>query len=285
MSATTPVATYHCETLAVVGVGLMGAAIAIHARRTGAARRVIGIGRSEERLTGAVKAGILDGFSTSPSGVRGTDIAVICTPVDRIVEDVRKIAAVLDGPKLMTDAGSVKAAICNPLAGERRFVGSHPLAGSDRQGFEYGHEVKLDGRLCVVTPTEATPAETTDGIVRFWQTLGMIVSALEPDAHDLVLARTSHFPHAAAYALAAALQHGDERFAASGFRDTTRIAGSDPELWTAILMNNVDAVRATLAHHSQTLTELDTLLARGDRNGVRDWLTQGKRMRDSLPPA
>lgn len=279
-----PPKPFHCDTLAIVGVGLIGGAVARDARQSRAAKRILGLGRDTARLQAARHAGLIDEGSTDPRNLEAADVVVVCTPVDRIVADVRSLAPIVKPAALLTDAGSVKGAICKNLADIPNFIGSHPLAGSEKRGFEHADDVLLKGRTCVVTPTVPTPSPLVDAATGFWSTLGMNVVQLSPDDHDAALARTSHFPHLAAYALAGLLREGDIRFAASGFRDATRIAGSDPELWTAILSMNRNAVQKTLHEFRQSLDQLEDLLAASNSSGLRDVLEESQQKRLKLDP-
>lgn len=268
---------FHCQTLAIVGVGLLGGAIARQARARGAALTIVGVGRSVERLQTAQRTGIIDRFVTDPRDLEPTSLAVVCTPVDRIVDDVRALAMSPNPPELITDVGSVKAAVCEPLRDVSQFVGSHPLAGSEKRGFENAWEVTLEGRVCVVE--SAGNPRAVQHVSSFWQSLGMVIASMDAATHDDVLARTSHFPHLSAYGLALLLQNGDATFAASGFRDATRIAASDPDLWTGILLANAEAVRGALQQHQATLSKMDELLADRDSDGLRTLLGEAQRNR------
>lgn len=268
----------HCESLAIVGVGLIGGAVALKARQRGI-RRIVGLGRDASRLEAARRAGVIDVGATDPGDLRGVDLAVVCTPVDRIVEDVRTLTEIPDGPRLITDAGSTKGAICESLQNIARFVGSHPIAGSEKRGFEHAAEVQFEGRMCVVTPTESTPTTAVSGVEAFWRLLGMNVTRMSPTEHDAILARTSHFPHLAAYALAGLLESGDERFVAGGFRDTTRIAASDADLWTSILMMNRDAVLETLRGYQRALASFSKDLETADDRSLHNALESARRIR------
>lgn len=128
---------FRCDTLLIVGVGLIGGAIAQHARKQGVARRIVGLGRNAARMKQAEKSGVVDRAVTTVADVGGCDLAIVCTPVDRIVGEVQSLVESRTAPRLITDAGSVKSSICTPLQSVRQFVGSHPLAGSEKSGFEH----------------------------------------------------------------------------------------------------------------------------------------------------
>lgn len=273
------------ETVAILGVGLIGGSIAAACKD--GERHVIGCGRNLERLQAAQGAGLLDEITTEISTAAAqADLVVVCTPVDRIVEDVRSAAEHARPGTLITDAGSVKAAICDTLAtglpAGVTFVGSHPLAGSEKQGFEHAQGDLFHERMCVITPVEDTPDSEIARLRAFWAGMGATVVELSPREHDRILARTSHVPHAAAAALTGLLQETDQPFAASGFRDTTRIAAGDPNLWAAILLANADSVTAGLEELEQRIAEIRRAIAEGDSPALKNLLAAAKTNRDAL---
>jgi prephenate dehydrogenase len=278
----------HAEpTVAIVGVGLIGGSLAAALKRRGVAARVIGVGRNRERLEQARAAGLVDEFSTDLSDAAGrSQCVVVCTPVDRIVADVRQAAARMPAGSLVTDAGSVKGVICRELAdlsaGRVTFIGSHPLAGSEKQGFEHASPTLFEERLCVLTPLANSPREQVRRLHRFWQAVGMSTCELSPQEHDAALAATSHLPHAAAAALSLTLTPERRPFAASGFRDTTRTAAGDPDLWTAIFLQNADALLAAMATMQERVRDLRDALERRDAASLKKLLQQAKTNRDAL---
>ncbi len=273
---------FRCETLLIVGVGLIGGAIAQHARALKVARTIVGLGRDQSRLDAAVRAGVIDRGSTNANALGPIDLAIVCTPVDRVVDDVMSLVVSKSPPRLITDAGSVKESICGPLKSVRQFVGSHPLAGSEKNGFEHASAVQFKDRVCVLAPDAETPPDVLQAVDRFWRAIGMQTVAMPATIHDRILARTSHFPHVVAYALAGLLDPGDAPFVAGGFRDTTRIAASDAGLWTSILMANRHAVLETLRQHAELMKGIEASLERGDAAELRHTLASAQRARESL---
>ena len=253
----TPSAPVPLETtVAIVGVGLIGGSLAVALKQRGAASRVIGVGRNAQRLDTARSAGLIDDISTDvAAAAKQSQLVVVCTPVDRIVADVRLAAAAMPAGSLITDAGSVKGHICAELAdlsaGAVTFIGSHPLAGSERNGFEHASPTLFDQRLCVLTPLASSPPDQLQRLHRFWQAVGMTTCELSPPDHDVALAFASHLPHAVAAALALSLPPEHRPFAATGFRDTTRIAGGDPGLWTAIFLQNAAVADRVARRHGR----------------------------------
>lgn len=276
--------------VAIYGVGLLGGSIAAALKQRRLARRIIGIGRNAERLQAAVDAGLLDGFAVDASETdRDWNVVVVGTPVDRIADDVQSLAAVSKPGTIITDVGSVKAPILSAL-GPRlelgpgvEFVGSHPLAGSEKRGFEAARPELFQNRVTVVTPAASNSAAAVGTTTAFWQSLGSHVITMDAIAHDRALATTSHLPHVAAAALAAILQPEQQPLAASGFRDTTRIAAGDPDLWVAILLANRDAVLNSLGELAVSLQNFESAIRNNDDSRLRAALQLAKRHRDALP--
>jgi cyclohexadieny/prephenate dehydrogenase len=275
------------ETLVVVGVGLIGGSIALAAKALGLARSVVGVGRNLGRLEEARRRGIVDEATVDlAAAARRAELIIFCTPVDRIVEGVRAAADVSPTGGVITDAGSVKGCICRALAqGLPRgveFVGSHPLAGSERQGFEHADARLFENRVCVVTPVESSPGAAVARVGAFWKRLGATIIEMTPEAHDEALAETSHLPHLVAAALAGTLSRGNKRLVASGFRDTTRIASGDSELWSAILLGNREEVLSSLSRYDASLARFRQALERNDATALKELLKAAKITRESV---
>lgn len=273
-------------TLGIAGVGLIGGSIAAAVRSRRLAARIIGFGRSKERLDAARQAGLIDEIATGYDAARQIDLFVCCLPVDRIADSVREAAGHMKPGSLITDAGSAKASICEAIgpapAPGVRFVGSHPLAGSERQGFEHADADLFAGRTCIVTPTGTADAPAARDAAIFWNQLGSRVVEMSPDEHDEVLARTSHLPHVVSAAVAAGIRAGEEQYAAGGFRDVTRVAGGDPGLWSSILLANRDAMRGEIARHIDRCRAFATALEEADGDELCRLLAQSKARRDAF---
>lgn len=279
---TSPAASPLEEIVLIVGVGLIGGSIAAAVRARGVARRVIGLGRDQARLNAAVDRGLLNAGLTDPkAAARDATFVVVCTPVTRIIDDVRSLLPHLPKSAIVTDAGSTKQRIVAELAGTP-FLGSHPIAGSDKQGFEYADANLFLHRLCLITPTAEHSRDMVARVERFWQALGMTTQLMDAAIHDETLARTSHVPHVVAAAMANSIRESDLTFTGTGFRDTTRIAAGDADLWTTILMENIAAVRASIATVQEQLSQFDRALADGDAVTLRNLLASAKTMRDQL---
>jgi prephenate dehydrogenase len=275
------------NTLTIVGVGLIGGSIGLAAKRRGVVRRVLGVGRQHGSLERAALLGAIDeAFLDLGSGVRQADLVVFCTPVDGIAGQALTAAGQCPAGAVLTDAGSTKAAIVQALDGrlpsEVAFVGSHPLAGSEKRGPEHADANLFVGRLTVVTPTPATNRAALDRVVQFWQGLGSRVRLMDPELHDQALALTSHLPHLVAAVLAGILPPELRDLTATGFRDTTRVAGGDPSIWTGIFAQNRSAVLNALQQFSVRLAEFEQALQSGDCAALDRLLAQAKKVRDAL---
>src|SRR5947209_11180475 len=187
------------KTLTIVGVGLIGGSIGLAAKRRGVAERILGAGRQQTSLDRALAAGAIDeGILNAAAAVHAADLAVFCTPVDRIAGQVTSTAAGCRPGTLLTDAGSTKAQIVRDVEGRLpasvHFVGSHPLAGSEKRGPEFADTDLFQDRLTIVTQTPRTDPEALERTAAFWQSLGARVKIMDPTAHDEALAVTSHLP-------------------------------------------------------------------------------------------
>lgn len=275
------------QTLTIVGVGLIGGSIGLAAKRLGLARRVLGVGRQQRSLDEALAAGTIDdAFLELAPAVRQSEVTVFCTPVERIVEQVLSVAAVCPAGALLTDAGSTKSAIVHGIEGKLpagvAFVGSHPLAGSEKRGPNHAQADLFKGRLAIVTQTPQTDPAALDRTVAFWQALGLRTRIMTPEDHDRALALTSHLPHLLASALAGILPEELAGLTATGFRDTTRVAAGDPSLWTGIFLQNRNAVLDALKLLTSRLHDFEAALEAGDRPAIDAFLAQAKRIRDAL---
>jgi prephenate dehydrogenase len=281
------------DTVAIVGVGLIGGSIGMALRERKLARRIIGVGRRQTSLDAARTIGAIDhGVTNLATGVADAQLVIVSTPVDLVAERVVQAVAAAPPGALITDVGSTKESIVSmvdsALATRRsgpRFVGSHPLAGDHRTGAEHARADMFDDRTVVVTPSEATRTAAVTEVSGFWQSLGANVTTMSPARHDAALAITSHLPHVAAVALAAATPTELLGLTASGWRDTTRVAGGDPKLWQAIFTANRQHVLDAMDVLSQTLENFRETLEQGDYESLAAMLeaaAKKKRERDAL---
>ncbi|HLN29534.1 MAG TPA: prephenate dehydrogenase/arogenate dehydrogenase family protein [Gemmataceae bacterium] len=273
-------------TLTIVGVGLIGGSIGLAAKRRGVARRILGVERHPSCVAYALAKGAIDESSCNlTAAVLRAEVTVFCTPVDEIAQQVLAAASVCPADNLFIDTGSTKALITRTIesaAPTARFVGGHPLAGSEKQGVEHAEADLFENKLTIVTRTASTAPDALEQATRFWQLLGSSVRVMSPEEHDAALAFTSHLPHLLASALAGILPAPLNDLTASGFRDTTRIAAGDPGLWTAIFSHNRAAVLDALAVLSGRLECLRDCLSTSDWATLHDLLLQAKKVRDAL---
>ena len=277
------------DRVSVLGLGLLGGSVAWAARSRGVAREVVGCGRRVEPLRDAQARGLIDRFSVDAAeAVAGADLVVLATPVGSMAAVLGSAARGLRTGAIVTDVGSVKSVLCETLPGLLPpgvvFVGAHPMAGSHEKGAEHARPDLLDGATCVVTAGPDDSAEIVARVEAFWSALGARVVRRDPATHDLEVAWISHVPHALAFAFARAL--GDAppeagQVAGTGFRDFTRIAQSDPELWAEILVANRKAIAGPVARVADRLAELARAVETGDVDEVDRWIAEARASLDA----
>jgi prephenate dehydrogenase len=275
------------ESVAIVGVGLIGGSIGMALRKRDLAERVIGIGRRQISLRIARRVGAVTNTTIDlAKGVADVELVVVCTPVGRIVEDVRAVARYCPPETLITDAGSTKAAIVEALDTGLprgcRFLGGHPLAGSQQSGAAHASADLFDGHVALVTPTVNSRAEDFDMIEEFWEALGSVVMKMSPAEHDRAMATTSQLPHMAAAALAAMVPENLFRLGGSGLLDTTRLASGSPELWWQIIRQNRDNALSALEQYGASLSALHAAIRDGKSDQLEQFLIKAKKNRDAL---
>ena len=277
----------HWPVVAIVGVGMIGGSIgkALRARRLAA--KVVGIGRSQASLDAAKRTGCVTDTSTAIAAASGADLVVVAAGVGAIPALLDAVDAVVRPGTLLTDAGSTKASIVAGWERRRRsrrgrFVGGHPIAGSHRRGPAAADGDLFAGRVAVVTPAKATPPADAEAIGDFWSAVGSTVFMMPPKEHDRILAATRHAPHVIAAALAAATPEATLAFTAGGWRDTTRIAAGDPDLWADILLDNAGGVGDAMKRFAVGVERLLAAIERGDRRRLVELLTRAKDTRDAL---
>ncbi len=274
-------------TVAVVGVGLIGGSIGMALRARGLAKEVVGVGRDLASLEVARERGAIDRATTDLArGVAEADVVVVCTPVGRVAEDVRRAADSAPPEALVTDAGSTKRAIVEAVEKSPRaagmFVAAHPLAGSERSGAAFARADLYRDRVCVLTPTTRTPPGRLRRARTFWSGLGCRIVEMGPAEHDEVVAFTSHLPHALAAALAGAVPADWHPLAAGAFRDCTRVAGADTELWTAIFRENRGPLMNAVGKLQDRLAALKYALMNDDEEAIRRWWSDARSRRASF---
>ncbi len=266
--------------LVIIGVGLIGGSFALALREAGLVREVAGVGRSAENLSAALGMYVIDASVTDPAqAVQGADVVLLAVPVGQLEAILAAIAPHLGTNTVVTDVGSTKQDVV-VLARRHfgthfpRFVPGHPIAGAEKSGVKAARGDLFRERNVVLTPLPETDAAAIDLIARLWQDCGAKVSQMQPADHDMLFAAVSHLPHMLAFALVdyIAGQANAEQlfgFAASGFRDFTRIAGSSPEMWRDICLANRDALLQQMGDYEKELAQIKALIAAGDGVGLQ----------------
>jgi prephenate dehydrogenase len=278
----------HWPVVTIVGVGLIGGSIGLALLARKLAARVIGVGRSAASLADAKRLGAVTETTTDlAKAAAAADVVVIATGVASIPSLLDAADAAVRPGTLLTDAGSTKASIVAGWEKRRRsrrgrFVGGHPIAGSHRRGPAAAAADLFTGRVTVVTPGRVTPAADVEDVGAFWAALGATVFTMPPREHDRLLAATSHAPHVLASALAAATPPEARPLTAGGWRDTTRIAAGDPDLWADILLDNAPAVAKALSRIAGATEKMLAALEKEDRPRLVALLRAAKEARDAV---
>jgi prephenate dehydrogenase len=286
----------HFNQAVIVGVGLIGGSFGMILRRKGLASSVVGVGRRIDNLKTAVTLGAIDRYVVdSREAVKDADLVILATPVDTYERHFKEWASCLRPGAIVTDVGSVKGELVaqseRQMPAGVHFVGAHPIAGKEKTGAAAGSEDLFTGRRCILTPTKHTNTEALGQVQALWQEAGAVVLTMDPYLHDKILGAVSHLPHVAAFALMNALVDIQTEVPAldlaghsgGGLRDTTRIAGSSPEMWRDIFLWNRDNVVAYIRAYERSLGELRQLIQTGDAAGVEKMLEKAKQEREKFP--
>jgi len=274
----------------IVGIGLIGGSFALALKAAGAVREVVGLERSPEAAARALELGIVDSITASPQeAMRGADLVLLAAPVAQTARILEALLPWLEPGTVITDAGSTKAdvaATARAVLGERarQFVPGHPIAGRESNGPDAALPDLYQGKKTVLTPLPENAAGDVGLVAAAWCLCGAVIHTLTPEQHDSVFAAVSHLPHLLAFALVddiAQKPHADLLFqyAASGFRDFTRIAGSSPEMWRDISLANRTALLTELDAYLAQLTVLRARLAANDGPGLEAIYTNAQRAR------
>jgi len=278
------------DKVVIVGVGLIGGSFALGLKAAGAVKHIVGLGRSQEALARARQLGLIDEACASPEqAMRGADLVLIAAPVAQTGPILASLLPWLEPHTIVTDAGSTKSdvvAAARAVLHQRiaQFVPGHPIAGRESNGPDAAIVDLYRGKKTVITPLAENPQAAIDTVAQAWKLCGAIIHILTPGQHDKVFAAVSHLPHLLAFALVdevAAKPHADLLFqyAASGFRDFTRIAGSSPEMWRDISLANRDALLGELDAYLAQLTQIRGRLAAFDAAGLEAVYANAQRAR------
>ena len=286
--------------IVIVGVGLIGGSLGMAARKKRLADTIVGVEPRADELKRAVARKAIDryetGFRSLEKAVHKADLVILATPVGQLEAVARQLAPCLSKDTVVTDVGSVKGYLVRHLedqfspnpSSRSSFVGGHPIAGREKSGIEAASANLFAGALCILTPTDRTAPEAFKKVQQFWEAIGVKTVAMEPDAHDRILAVVSHLPHLVAYALvntALELQSksGDLlSYSAGGFRDFTRVASSSPEMWRDICMANRENLLAVIEAYEKILDRFKRLLVEGHAEGLRREFERAKTAKEKF---
>ena len=278
------------SSIAILGPGLLGASAGIAAHEAQLSKRIVAWARKAEVRLLCEQSTWCDAVYThAEDAVKNADLVIICTPVQTILPIYESIAAALKPGAIVTDVGSTKSLIVRMARGVTPegtfFIGSHPMAGSEKSGFEAGCGQLFKERSCFVTPLADTPEAPLEKVVRFWAGLGMHVQSVSPEKHDEIVAHISHVPHVLASALCSYLDtkpHDWRDFAGGGLRDTTRIAGGDPGLWKEIVEQNSDEIVRALQGFQEELRAFESAVINKQPASIMNILQRGQTYRARL---
>lgn len=285
------------ETIALIGIGLIGSSIAREIKDKGLAGSVTISTRSEATLQRAEQLNLGDRYTTSAAdAVKDADLVIVSVPVGASGTVAAEIAANLKPGAIVTDVGSTKGSVIAQMAPHMppgvHFIPGHPIAGTEYSGPDAGFIGLFKGRWCILTPLPDTDETAKAKLRTFWETLGSMVDDMDPEHHDKVLAIVSHLPHIIAYNivgtaddLEAVTESEVIKYSASGFRDFTRLAASDPTMWRDVCLHNKDAILEMLARFSEDLAYLQRAIRWGDGDKLFDLFTRTRAIRRSIVQA
>ena len=280
--------------LALICIGLIGSSLSHVARRNKLARHIAVHARSAATRQTARDLGLADSIhETAASAVRDADLIILCTPVGTYAAIAAEIAPHLQAGAIVTDVGSVKAAVVRDVAPHMpdavHFIPGHPIAGTEKSGPSSGFAELFLNKWCILTPLPGGNADAVSRLEAFWRGCGSNVEMMTPEHHDLVLAITSHLPHLIAYNIVATAADIEEvtnseviKYSAGGFRDFTRIAASDPTMWRDVFLNNKDAVLEMLGRFSEDLSVLQRAIRWGDGDTLFDLFSRSREVRRGI---
>jgi len=272
----------------VIGLGLIGGSISKALKQRGLAGEVVGVCRRQSSLDRAVKEkAISTGYVNNyAEAISGADVVFIATPIHtikKVLEDLSDVSK--DRELLVTDVGSAKKEVVDHAARFKDrfcFVGGHPLAGSEKVGVEYSSADLFQDSLCVLTRGESTREKDIEKVKKLWQAMGAAVDVITPEEHDRILSFTSHLAHIVAYTLAGAQEQEYSKYVSTGFKDTTRIASSDPALWSDIFMSNRSNMLKSIERFKELLSDIEDDIRGNREDDLREKLRSYKKIRDEI---
>ncbi|WP_417677883.1 prephenate/arogenate dehydrogenase family protein [Roseibium sp.] len=282
------------DRIALIGIGLIGSSIAQAVRTRGLAREIAISTRSPETLARAEELNLGDSYSLDAvDAVEGADLVVLCVPVGAYGAVAKWIAPSLKKGAILTDVGSTKASVVRDVGPHVpegvHFIPGHPIAGTEHSGPDAGFPTLFENRWCILTPPEGTDPDALARLTKFWEACGSNVDVMDVQHHDLVLAIVSHLPQLIAYNIVGTADDLETvtkseviKYSASGFRDFTRLAASDPTMWRDVCLNNKDAILEMLSRFSEDLSALQRAIRWGDGESLFDLFTRTRGIRKSI---
>ena len=294
------------ERVALIGLGLEGSSLGHVMKREGLAGHIAGCARTQATLDKAVELGFVDSADLDPAVVAAdADLVVLCTPVSTFGDLAATFGPALKSGAIVSDVGSVKRAVIRDVGPHIpqgvHFVPGHPIAGTELSGPESGFAEMFENRYCILTPPPGTDARAVEKVAELWRRAGSMVDIMDANHHDRVLAITSHLPHLIAYTIVGTAgdlegqlrredaENGDVvetreviKYSAGGFRDFTRIAGSDPIMWRDVFLNNREAVLEMLGRFSEDLTALQRAIRWGEGEALEGWFRRTRDIRQGV---
>ena len=272
--------------ITIVGLGLMGGSLGMAIRRKRLAREVVGLSRRAATIRQAKQRRAIDwGTTDARKAVADADLVVLAGPVETIVPAAKRLAPMMKRGAILTDVGSTKNQIVRALGrlpNGVKFIGAHPLAGSEQRGIAAAKPELFACSVCVLTPTRQTNRAALRTVQQFWKRVADCVVTMDPAAHDRVLAAVSHLPHVIAFSLMATTDARARALAPRSFLDMTRVAKSDPDLWDDIFLTNRAQILAAIDGFTRQLAQVRTRIAKSDRTALQQFLRHANRLRTHL---
>ncbi|NKK81695.1 prephenate/arogenate dehydrogenase family protein [Rhizobium leguminosarum] len=285
------------DRIALIGIGLIGSSLAYDIRRLGLAREIVVATRSPDTLKRAEELGLGDRHTaSSQDAVKDADLVIVSVPVGASESVAKEISASLKPGAIVTDVGSTKASVIAQMQphmpADVHFIPGHPLAGTEKSGPDAGFPGLFEGRWCIFTPVAGTDEAALKRLRSFWEALGSKVDEMDAEHHDKVLAIVSHLPHIIAYNIVGTADDLETvteseviKYSASGFRDFTRLAASDPTMWRDVCLHNRDAILEMLARFSEDLAYLQRAIRWGEGDKIFELFTRTRAIRRSIVQA
>lgn len=282
------------DRVALIGIGLIGSSLARIIRREGLAGEVVVSTRSRETLDRAATLHLGDRYTTDAAeAVRDADLVIVSVPVGASEAVAKEIAPALKAGAIVTDVGSTKASVIAQMQPHMppdvHFIPGHPLAGTEKSGPDAGFAELFTNRWCILTPLDGTDPLALEKLAAFWRACGSNIDTMDPQHHDMVLAIVSHLPHIIAYNIVGTADDVQTvtkseviKYSASGFRDFTRLAASDPTMWRDVCLHNRDAILEMLARFSEDLSALQRAIRWGDGDKLFDLFSRTRAVRRSI---